>query len=317
MDMPISKKAILSLTLKQLRHFTAAAETGQVSRAAELCFVSQPTLTTSLKNLEATLGSSLFTRHAGGLRLTPRGEGFLRYASDALATLEAGIDDGLRLPVQIAGSVRVAITDTVSGYLLPWLIGAMRRELPAVHLELKERSRHDIEAGLRKRHHDLAIVLVSNLSRAADIGRETLARSRRQLWTAPHHPLAAQPRVTLADVAACDFVLLDMDEHVETVRDYWSRHRLQPKVVFSSKSIEAVRSLVAQNVGVTILSDLVYRPWSHDGGRIRRRPLADAVPSMDLGLAYRRDEALSPASQALRKLLRNSAKALAEQAGQA
>lgn len=300
----------MSITLKQLRHFVAATETGQVSRAAERCFVSQPTLTTSLKNLETALGSALFTRHPDGLRLTPRGDGFLRYANEALSTVAAGIDAARRLPDQVAGSVRLAITDTISGYLLPWLISAMRRELPAVRLELEERNRDEIEVGLRRRGHDMAIVLVSNLSRAKDIGRETLVRSPRQLWTAMHHPLAAKSRITLADVAACDYVLLDMDEHVETVREYWSRHRLQPKTVFSSKSIEAVRSLVAQNVGVTILSDLVYRPWSHDGGRIQRKPLADAVPSMDLGLALLRGDTLSPAAQALRKLIRRSAKAL-------
>lgn len=215
-----------------------------------------------------------------------------------------------RLPDQVSGSVHLAIADTISGYPLPWLISAMRRELPAVRLELEERNRDEIEVGLRRRGHDMAIVLVSNLSRARDIGRETLVRSRRQLWTAMQHPLAAKPRVPLADVAACDYVLLDMDEHVETVREYWSRHRLQPKTGFSSKSIEAVRSLVAQNVGVTILSDRVYRPWSHDGGRIQRKPLADAVPSMDLGLAFLRGETLSPAAQALRKLIRRSAKAL-------
>lgn len=61
---------------------------------------------------------------------------------------------------------------------------------------------------------------------------------------------------------------------------------MQPNVDYRSSSIEAVRSLVAAGRGVTILSDLVYRPWSLDGHRIVRRQLADPVPSMDVGLVW-------------------------------
>jgi DNA-binding transcriptional LysR family regulator len=58
-------------------------------------------------------------------------------------------------------------------------------------------------------------------------------------------------------------------------------------VALQSRSIEAVRSLVAAGQGVSILSDLVYRPWSLEGQRIARRPLGDEVPTMDIGLVWR------------------------------
>ena len=159
---------------------------------------------------------------------------------------------------------------------------------------------------------EFAVVLVSNLSQDQDIAREPLLKSPRRLWTAWGHPLAECDTVSLADVAQVDFVQLDMDEHVDTMRRYWARYGLEPKVVFRSRSIEAVRSLVAKNLGVTILSDLVYRQWSHDGGRIRRRTLTDEVPSMDLGLAYLKAAvmALTPPAAALSELLRASARNL-------
>jgi len=153
-------------------------------------------------------------------------------------------------------------------------------------------------------------VLVSNLSTAADIRRENLLKSPRRLWTSLDHPLVRQKSASLRQIAALPFILLDMDEHVETVDRYWSAQKLKPKVVFRTKSIEAVRSLVAQDVGVTILSDLVFRPWSHDGGRIRRTVMSSAVPSMDLGLAYRRGAVLSKASAACASSLRLLAKTL-------
>jgi len=303
----------MSITLKQLQHFVATAQTGQVSRAAQRCYVSQPSLTTSLKNLEATLNVPLFTRHAAGLRLTVHGEGFLRHAEHILHSLDVAVEETKSSVSSVEGHVRIAITDTVSEYMLPKIIGAMRRQLPRVDVEPVERNRLDIEDGLRTGAFDLALVLVSNLSRSADIRRENLLKSERRLWTALGHPLANRKSVPLREIAGLPFVLLDMDEHVETVRRYWGAVQLEPNVVFRTRSIEAVRSLVAQNVGVTILSDLVFRPWSHDGGRIRRTAMAGAVPSMDLGLAYRRDGALSKAASACAATLRLLAKTVARE----
>ena len=128
--------------------------------------------------------------------------------------------------------------------------------------------------------------------------------SPRHLWTALDRPVTRLP-ASLHDIAKMPYILLDMDEHVETVERYWSKAGLEPKVIFRTKSIEAVRSLVAQNVGVTILSDLVYRSWSHDGGRIRRHHIEDTVPSMDLGVIYRDDLHASPPAKAFLKALRN------------
>jgi DNA-binding transcriptional LysR family regulator len=67
--------------------------------------------------------------------------------------------------------------------------------------------------------------------------------------------------------------------------------------------VEAVRSMVAAGMGVTILSDMVYRPWSLEGQRIETRVLAEDVPSMDVGLAWRRDAALSPATTAFKDFM--------------
>lgn len=300
----------MSITIKQLRHFVATAHTGQVSRAAQRCYVSQPSLTTSLKNLEAMLKVQLFTRHSDGLRLTVQGEGFLRHAEHVLTTLEAAIAETRSSVSPVSGHVQIAITDTVSEYMLPKIIAVMRQQLPLVLFEPVERNRLEIEEGLRSGEFDLAVVLVSNLSTAVDIRRENLLKSPRRLWTSLNHPLVRQKSASLRQIAALPFILLDMDEHVETVDRYWSAQKLKPKVVFRTKSIEAVRSLVAQDVGVTILSDLVFRPWSHDGGRIRRTVVSSAVPSMDLGLAYRRGAVLSKATAACASSLRLLAKTL-------
>jgi len=293
----------MSLTLQQLRYFLAAAETGNASRAAERCNVSQPSITVALKNLEEFLGVQLFSRRAAGLRLTAEGERFALHTASVLAGVNEAVADARRPSAAVCGRVAIGVTETITGYLVPALLGAVRQSLPGIEVSVAERERSDIIGGLLRGEYDFAIVLVSNIAPSTEVQRRTLLRSPRRLWVAVDHPLAARETVALADVADADYLLLDMDEHVETVRRYWSAYGIAPKVVMQSRSLEGVRSLVAAGLGVTILSDLVYRGWSHGGQRIRRIALADNVPTMDVGLAFRRGATLTASASALVQFL--------------
>ena len=92
--------------------------------------------------------------------------------------------------------------------------------------------------------------------------------------------------------------MLTVDEAENTALRYWRSTRYRPNVVFRTSSVEAVRSMVATGAGVAILSDMVYRPWSLEGGRIEVRTVEDPVPTMDVGLAWRRHAKLDPGAQA-------------------
>ena len=81
--------------------------------------------------------------------------------------------------------------------------------------------------------------------------------------------------------------MLTVDEAAHTAMRYWSRTPHQPSVRLRTSSVEAVRSMVANGLGVTILSDMVYRPWSLEGRRIETINLKDAVPTMNVGLAWK------------------------------
>ncbi|MOA63182.1 LysR substrate binding domain protein [compost metagenome] len=70
-----------------------------------------------------------------------------------------------------------------------------------------------------------------------------------------------------------------------------------------TSSIEALRGLVAHGFGVTILSDMLYRAWSLEGRKIEARPLADAIPTMELGLIWREGAALDEPTRALQQFL--------------
>jgi DNA-binding transcriptional LysR family regulator len=180
---------------------------------------------------------------------------------------------------------------------------AFRRSYPGITLELSEQPRAAIETALATGGIDLAVLLTSNLANYDDLDAETLFRSRRRLWLPSDHALLAQPQVSLQDVVRQPYIMLTVDEASRTAGRYWDHYGLVPQVVFSTSSVEAVRSMVAAGMGVTILSDMVYRPWSLEGQRIEQRVTVEPVPSMDVGLTWARHRPLSAPAQVFRAFL--------------
>ena len=151
-----------------------------------------------------------------------------------------------------------------------------------------EEKRFDVEEGLLDGRHDLALMLVSNLSNRQKLLSHTLVHSMRRLWLPPKHPLLNQEIVTLADVAALPYIQLVIDDAEFTTGAYWRAHNLQPNIIIRTESVEAIRSLIAHRQGVTILSDMMYRPWSLEGSRIEVREVAANIPTMNTGLVWSR-----------------------------
>ena len=293
----------MTVSLRHLRYFVAAADTGQVSRAAVELNVSQSAVTGAIRQIEGRIGARLFDRHATGVSLTLEGSRFLQHARNIVAS----VNEALRIPTSasanISGQVRIGVTYTVAGYFLPQHLARFARSYPEVRIEMREASRPAIEADLLAGRVDVAVLLTSNLVNERDIHHETLIRSRRRLWLPIDHPMMRMSEIRLEHVASEPYVMLTVDEAEETADRYWQRTRYRPRVIFRTSSVEAVRSMVANGTGLTILSDMVYRPWSLEGQRIETRTLDDVVPSMDVGMAWRRDADQPAAISAFREFL--------------
>ncbi|MFN3937183.1 MAG: LysR family transcriptional regulator [Gemmobacter sp.] len=293
----------MTLTLKQVRYFIAAAETGQISQAAMELNISQSAVTAAIQALETDLGVRLLERGAQGVRPTIEGARFLDHARNIAAAVEDAVRSPLGAVRRTEGRLRLAMTYTVAGYFMARHLMRFRRAHPGIELDLREMPRTAIEPRLAEGSIDLAVMLVSNLADHGGLDCETLFRSQRRLWLPVDHPLLVQDRIGLADVAAEPYVMLTVDEAGATAGRYWAEAGLSPQVIFATSSVEAVRSLVAAGMGVTVLSDMVYRPWSLEGQRIELRSLSDPVPSMDVGLAWARGRPLSEPAAVFRAFM--------------
>lgn len=285
------------ISLRQIRYFIGVAEAGQVSRAARALNVSQSAVTLAVKDLEDRLGVKLFDRHAGGLALTLDGHRFLQHARNIQGSVADALNSMRTDFVDVQGHIRLGLTYMMSGYFIFPVLARFRRAYPDIHFDLVERDRVALEAAVRSGEVDVALLLTSNLEDRETIDCTTFHQSPRRLWLSSAHPLLARDAITIADIADENYVMLTMDEADQSARKYWEAAGANANVVYTTGSLEAVRSMVANGFAITILSDMVYRPWSLDGGRIVKRDIDAAIPSMDMGLAWKKGRELSAAEQ--------------------
>lgn len=283
----------MNFTLRQVSYFVAVAESGSISGAARQLSVSQSAVTEAMKELEGDLGALLLERSGRGVTLTHRGQVFLRHANRILETVA---DAGRTLPGKDspAGELHLGASSVVARYAD--LLARFRRAFPAVTVDAFEDSPEYLEHLLVNGELDVAVMVVSRLRQTAALETSTIVQSAYRLWLPLGHPLASARTVSLADIAAAGQIMLSLDEIQETAEAFWREHGLRPTVAFRTRSVEAVRSLVATGAGIAVLPDLVYRPWSLEGDRIEARPMVEQMPPVRVGVVWRRGSPLSKAA---------------------
>ena len=285
----------MSFTLKQLRYFVAVAEKGSVIGAAQTLSISQSAVTEALKNLEADLGVTLFERHARGLNITHSGHQFLRHATKILSDVPGARRAFKKPPGKTSGRLNIGVTSLMAGYVMSDLLSRYRRMNPSVTVSALEDSGEYLEHLLIGGELDVAVMVISNLRDRMALQSEILDVSAFRLWLPLEHKLARRESIGLDDVAREPLIMLNVDEMEEEAVKLLSAFGQKPQIAFRTRSVEAVRSLVATGAGVALLPDLVYRPWSLDGDRIESRDVSGALPIVQVGVVWRRGLPLSTA----------------------
>lgn len=287
------------LNFRHIKYFVATANLGQVSRAARELSISQSAITSAIKELEVEVGARLFQRTAQGMELTEAGRHFLDSSHRILASVEEALHAAQSTRAEVGGTLTIGASYTVLGYFLPQHLERLERRYPHLRIHIHELTREAIEDSLLTGRLDMAVVLTSNINNP-DLHVETLVGSQRRLWVASGHPLLELDSVGQQQVALYPYIVLTVDEAAHWTARYWSNSLQRPNIRLRTSSIEAVRSIVANGQGVTVLSDMVYRPWSLEGKRIETIIMRERVPAMDIGLAWRQGADLTPAMRLFR-----------------
>ena len=291
------------VTIRQFRYFAAAARTGRFSMAAAEEHVSQSAITSAVLSLEAHLKVPLFDRLQHGVALTAAGHDFYRHVRFVLDAFDEALHQPGRQNDGVSGVLRVAASYTVLGYFLPELVLRFKKANPGVQFDLVDMELAQMEQAVLNGDIDMAVGLTSNLKDIGHFEHQVLLRSARKLWVSPSHPLGMRASVTLQEIAPYPYILILVDNAEESGLRFWRQHRLEPNVVLKTRSMEAVRGFVAQGLGVTILSEMVYRPWSLEGKKINAVPIEGGVPVMEVGMFWHKSVPLCETAQAFKHFL--------------
>jgi LysR family hydrogen peroxide-inducible transcriptional activator len=290
------------IKLKDLRYLVAVADTRHFGRAAERCFVSQPTLSAQLKKLEQYLGVQLIERQPNNVSLTEAGAQIVSRArrileaSDEVVTLARSHRDPL------AGRLRVALLPTIGPYLLPRVSQAIRRALPRLELHLYEHQTVPMLEKLKSGELDLGIL-------ALPVELEGL--EARELFGEPFtvavpqgHRLAKRGHVEVDDLANETLLLLEEGHCLrDQALEVCSRVGAGESQDFRATSLETLRQMVATGAGVTLLPELATKGAYGDARGVVVLPFAKPAPVRRVGAVWRKTTARQPAIDALCSLI--------------
>jgi DNA-binding transcriptional LysR family regulator len=282
----------MAFTLRQLQYFIAVAEEGTVSGAAQSLSISQSAVTEAIKELESDLGVALFERHRRGLTITHKGHQFYRHANRILADVQDARRSFLGEEAAPPSHLSLGVTSLVAGYVLSDLLARFRRAYPGVDVSAIEDNGDYLEHLLIGGELDVAVMVISTLRDRNALQAEIFETSPYRLWLPLGHRLAAADSIELSDLSSEPLIMLTVDETEENTGKLLSALGAKPHVAFRTRSVEAVRSLVATGAGIALLPDLVYRPWSLEGDRIESRDISGALPVVQVGMVWRRGSTL-------------------------
>ena len=287
----------MAFTIRQLQFFIAVAEQGTVSGAAQNLSISQSSVTEAIKELESDLGVELFERHPRGLTITHNGHQFLRHATKILASVSDARTSFSGQQSTLSGTLNIGVTSLVAGYVLSDLLARYRRACPGIEVSAIEDNGGYLEHLLVGGELDVAVMVISNLRDRMALQAEILETSPYRLWLPMGHPLVSADIISVADIAREPLIMLTVDEIEENTGKLLSALGARPHVAFRTRSVEAVRSLVATGAGVALLPDLVYRPWSLEGDRIESRDVSGSLPVVQVGMVWRKGSSLPQAAR--------------------
>ena len=237
------------MQLAQVEGFVEVARRGNLSRAAETLFVTQPALTARLRALEAEVGVPLFRRGRRGMTLTDAGRAFLPHAERALRSLRDGAAIVGQLP--IAEALVLGAAPAISTYTLPELLVRFTASRPDIRLVV--RTGHSEEILDQVVRGDLDVGLIRAIHHP-DIESLTVLEDELVLVANPEHPLARRRRIAPSQVADARLILFDRtSSFYDLTRTLFRQAGSPPRGVLELDHIDAAKRMVLAGLGVALL----------------------------------------------------------------
>jgi LysR family hydrogen peroxide-inducible transcriptional activator len=277
------------MTLTDLRYILALSRERHFGRAAEKCFVAQPTLSVAVRKLEDELGVALFERTPQDVRPTPIGERVVAQAEKVLAEAARIGEIASAGKDPLVGALRVGVIYTIAPWLLPRLVPLLKERAPAMPLLLEENFTHVLLEKLKSAELDIAILALP-VSEPGLLAQGIYDEEFRVLLPADH-PWTRHKSIATEDLLTTPLLMLGAgncfrDQVLDLCAIASTQHGKSPQVLEGS-SLETIRHMVASGVGISVMPASAVDGIGPRDPLLRVRHFADPQPTRRVGMVWR------------------------------
>lgn len=282
------------MEMHQIRYFLAVARTGNFSRAARECHVSQPSLSQQIMKLEEELGESLFDRQQQGTTLTPAGRLFAPHAEQIMREVGEAQRRVSGSGKEVRGRLVLGVLPTIAPYLLPGLLGPFVKQYPEVEVVVQEEVTPRLVEALQEGGMDLALLSLP----VGGVGLESMEWfEERLLLVLPEgHRLAVREEgVEMAEIERERFILMQEGHCLadQALAFCSMKGDFAPHVSCRSAQVQTLLALVEAGLGLSIVPEMAVKP----GAGVVYRPLRPVSPTRKVGFLWKRNRFRSLVAQ--------------------
>ncbi|MGW8246956.1 MAG: LysR substrate-binding domain-containing protein [Acidiferrobacterales bacterium] len=296
------------MNLRDLKYIVAVAETRHFGKAAERCFVSQPTLSGQIKKLEEELGVAIFERTNRSVEITPVGESIVRHARDIIEQVEVIEQLAQAHQDPLAGPLRIGAIPTLSPYLMPLVLLPLKKQHPQIRLILSEELTDTLIERLQNHEIDAALLATP----VDETELESLPLFDEPFWIAypRKHTFYTREKITRRDLDQENLLLLAeghcLAKQAMDVCHIKQRESQGEMADLRASSLETLIQLVSAGFGVTLVPALAMRGSWTTGAGVVAQPLDWPDASRRVSLVFRHSYPRRKALAALAKIIRDN-----------
>jgi LysR family hydrogen peroxide-inducible transcriptional activator len=294
------------MTLTELKYIVAVARERHFGRAAEACFVSQPTLSVAIRKLEDELGVQLFERGSSEISVTPIGEQVVEQAQRVLEQASAIREIAKQGKDPLDGPLKVGVIYTIGPYLLPALVRQMISDAPHMPMLLQENYTIKLLELLRQGEIDVAIL--ADPFNAQGLVSQPLYDEPFVVAVPAGHPLSKRRSVPASYLKSETMLLLGTghcfrDQVLEVCPELlrFSQTSAGIQKTFEGSSLETIRHMVASGIGITVLPRMAIPAQPKSDPLLRYVRFEEPVPSRRVTIAWRKSYSRAAAVRKLRE----------------
>ncbi|PIE82778.1 MAG: LysR family transcriptional regulator [Candidatus Contendobacter odensis] len=281
------------MTLNELRYIVAVARERHFGRAAEACYISQPTLSVAVRKLEEELKIILFERAPGEVSVTPMGQRIIEQAQRVLEETAALQQIAAQKKHDLVGMLRLGVIYTIGPYLLPHLIPRLHRRAPQMPLQIVENYTATLSEQLRAGELDVLILSLP----FEESGMLTLPVYEEPfvVLTPVGHPLEQMTTIDAPTLAQQDLLLLGAGHcfRDQVLQFCPECRRLSVTLdnmqrTLEGSSLETIRLMVATGTGITVLPYTSVSGYAYPTDLLSIRPFVEPAPTRVVALVWRK-----------------------------